>query len=761
MAKPAKTKKIFDGRYEILSIVGRGECSVVYQVRHVSAPYTEAALKVLLNKKGQGPNTDKLRKEALAMVSSRHKYVIRLDDFHSVDDICYLCMEFAPESDLRGYCSRRGNKLPVAQAERFLLQIAEALSFIHQSGIVHRDIKPDNILVVNERQVRLADFGVAVLPGEESSLEELQKGIGTMSYMAPEVFQGTACDKRSDVYCLGVAFYEVLSGVQPFENVPLAQVLDVRKEGSFPHLCEINPEVPLFLGEVIMEAMAFDPAKRFPSAKEFLSTLLLKRSRAVAANAAIQPQTRTPIGTSARTKPPASPVASPVTAPRAQEPAVEKRPAAAAAVGRPAVPVERPIQPKAPAPRPQSAPPAQPEQTRDVIRSAGDREPQNDSGTEEQVERRKRRRRRKRKLRPGAVGETSVRQTPPTDAEESMDGAGTAAEVKTPLVAAKSAPAGSAKKASAAAPFTYQPQALPEMPTTPPATPAPRATPGTRLEPVAAAEIKPIERDDDAIEFVYQAPKPGTNQPGPAQFTIAPEADPDEEGDPATDTARIIPKVLSRQPAQSSDEAQDDEQEFSPSEGPEYHRPAQTLTRADLLGRKQMPPRTPSFTSTPRRLHSADGRRRPATLLAVLGALICVALLLRSHGLSGITGWIHGNGEKHFLPPVAATPLSFPALAEGMYTGGIDLFPGHTLPLTLISFPKERKLMVFVGMTGWSPAEVLLDAKTAGEAERGIKVRSNGFVLNMEGQPEGDAIKGRYTNLITKETGLWSVKPVR
>jgi serine/threonine protein kinase len=273
MGLAEKKKKIFDGRYEILEIVGRGACSVVYHARHAMSSSSEVGLKVLLNQKGGTPNTDKLRKEALAMVSSRHRYVVRLDDFHSVKDLCYLSMEYAAEGDLRKYRAKFGGKIPLPQAEKFFLQVAEALNFVHRVGIVHRDIKPDNILVMNENETRLTDFGVAVLPGEIASFDELRSGVGTMSYMAPEVLEGTRCDKLSDIYSLGVSFYEMISGVHPFDNAPLIQQLDVRKDEALTHISKLVPEVPAHIAEAIMKAMRYDPAQRFQSLSELLKIL--------------------------------------------------------------------------------------------------------------------------------------------------------------------------------------------------------------------------------------------------------------------------------------------------------------------------------------------------------------------------------------------------------------------------------------------------------------------------------------------------------
>lgn len=274
----AGKKKIFDGKYEILSIVGRGSRSVVYHTRNIAEGGTEIALKVLLDiKRDKLPNSEKLRREALAMVSSHHRYVVRLDDFHSVGELCYLSMEYAPEADLRKFTAKKGGRLPPAQAELFLTQAAEALEFVHKVGIIHRDIKPDNILVIGEKEIRLGDFGVALLPGDDSSPEELKMAVGTMDYMAPEVLEGVAYDQKSDIYSLGVSFYEMLSGKHPFSGASMADQLEVRKAERLVPLTTIAPEVPQYLSDVILQAMHNEPRKRFSSAKELLQNLALKK----------------------------------------------------------------------------------------------------------------------------------------------------------------------------------------------------------------------------------------------------------------------------------------------------------------------------------------------------------------------------------------------------------------------------------------------------------------------------------------------------
>ncbi len=278
MNQVAKTKKIFDGRYEIISIVGRGARSVVYHARPLSTPSSSVAIKVLVDNKGKNPSAERLRREALAMVSCRHKYIARLDDFHSVGSLCYLSMEYCPESDLRKYCSDKGGKLDLSQAERFLKQTIEGIAFVHKAGILHRDIKPENILVVNDREIRITDFGVALLPNEQCSIADLQSGVGTMNYMAPEILEGKSADARSDVYAIGVVFYEMLSGLNPFDNAHLAEQIAARMDNRISPLRTVAPHIPEYLAEVIGKAIKFNQLDRYQTAEEMLQDLLEKRS---------------------------------------------------------------------------------------------------------------------------------------------------------------------------------------------------------------------------------------------------------------------------------------------------------------------------------------------------------------------------------------------------------------------------------------------------------------------------------------------------
>ncbi|NMC62065.1 MAG: serine/threonine protein kinase [SAR324 cluster bacterium] len=273
MADATKKKKIFDDRYEILSIIGRGSQSVVYQAKNVIEGGPEVALKVLINKKGKIPNSERLRKEALAMVSCNHRYVIHLDDFHTIGDVSYLSMELAHEGDLRSFLHKSGGKLEASLIERFFLQTTEALDYIHKVGIIHRDVKPDNILILKNHEVRLGDFGIALLPGEAPNSEDLQLGVGTMDYLSPEILEGKRFNTSSDLYPLAIGFYEVIAGKTPFSDIPLMQQLDARKNNQVKSLSLLRKDIPPYFSEILKKMLEYDPAQRFQSAAEVIKAL--------------------------------------------------------------------------------------------------------------------------------------------------------------------------------------------------------------------------------------------------------------------------------------------------------------------------------------------------------------------------------------------------------------------------------------------------------------------------------------------------------
>jgi serine/threonine protein kinase len=147
------------------------------------------------------------------------------------------------------------------------------MEFIHATGVIHRDIKPDNILVISPNEIRVADFGLALLPGDELDLEELKNGVGSLSYLPPEMLHGKFYDSRSDLYSLGVCLYEAMAGFHPFENAPLSEQDTARLDRNIKPLHELNPNISRHVSAVVATLMRNSVEERFQSAMEAVRAL--------------------------------------------------------------------------------------------------------------------------------------------------------------------------------------------------------------------------------------------------------------------------------------------------------------------------------------------------------------------------------------------------------------------------------------------------------------------------------------------------------
>lgn len=243
-----KTQKIFDSKYEILEIVGRGETSVVYHAKRIDDK-SDVALKVLLSKKDED-NREKLRRESLALVSCRHENVIKLEDFQTLEKVCYLVMEYAKYKDIIQYLN--GKVIEHEKGIKFLKQALRALDFIHQIGFIHRDITPENLLVMSGDVLKLSDFGSGMVVYELSSNGDLKANFSETPYVAPEYFNKNEINFYSDIYSLGMSFFYLFTHSLNF-NASL--ITDKKLSVCLAKMLEQNPQ------------------DRFRSAKEVLDFL--------------------------------------------------------------------------------------------------------------------------------------------------------------------------------------------------------------------------------------------------------------------------------------------------------------------------------------------------------------------------------------------------------------------------------------------------------------------------------------------------------
>ena len=262
--------KMLDNRYEILERIGTGGMAVVYQAK-CHRLNRLVAVKILKSDLAQDEDfRRRFNAEAAAVAQLSHPNIVSVYDVSRGGDTEYIVMELIDGITLKQYMEKRG-QLNWREALHFITQIMKALSHAHSRGIIHRDIKPQNIMVLRDGSVKVADFGIACLANSANTLT--QEALGSVHYMSPEQARGDRTDARSDIYSAGVVLYEMLTGRLPFEGDNAVSVA-IQHLSSVPlSPREINPDVPEALELICMKAMASDLEKRYASADEMLADL--------------------------------------------------------------------------------------------------------------------------------------------------------------------------------------------------------------------------------------------------------------------------------------------------------------------------------------------------------------------------------------------------------------------------------------------------------------------------------------------------------
>ncbi len=257
------------GNYRLVRLLGRGGFAEVYLGQHVQIDTQQAAIKVLYL---TGVDPHKFRQEAQTIASLKHPNIIRLFDFSDQQDMPYLVMDYAPNGSL-GTHHAAGEKVPLATVVQYIIQIANALQYAHGMHIIHRDIKPDNVLLGSHGELLLSDFSIAVLSKTGRATVNAPGGTaGTPYYMAPEMFRGKP-DKASDQYALAVMVYQWLSGTLPFSEGDFIQLGYQHAHEPVPPLRDKAPLISEEVEAVVMKALAKDLSQRFATVQAFATAL--------------------------------------------------------------------------------------------------------------------------------------------------------------------------------------------------------------------------------------------------------------------------------------------------------------------------------------------------------------------------------------------------------------------------------------------------------------------------------------------------------
>ncbi len=262
--------QVLDDRYEINELIGEGGMSVVYKAtdRRLNRKVAVKIMREDMASDEEFRSTFCSEAHAVAMLS--HTNIVGGFDVSHNDDIEYNVLELVDGITLRQYMDRR-KALPWREALHFSRQIARALTHAHERGIIHRDIKPQNILMLRDGTVKVEDFGIAAL--ENEAYENNGQAIGSIHYIAPEQARGELPDARSDLYSLGVVMYEMLTGQKPYEGESIGEIAIQHINANPKPIHELVKDLPPELERIVFKAMCADIEKRYQSAGELLDDL--------------------------------------------------------------------------------------------------------------------------------------------------------------------------------------------------------------------------------------------------------------------------------------------------------------------------------------------------------------------------------------------------------------------------------------------------------------------------------------------------------
>ncbi len=260
-----------DGRYEITELIGVGGMADVYKATDILEDRT-VAVKILKNEFANNEDfVRRFRNESKAIAVLSHPNIVKIYDVGFTDKIQFIVMEYIDGITLKEFMEQQG-VLKWKDTVHFIIQILRALQHAHDRGIVHRDIKPQNIMLFPDGTIKVMDFGIARFAREEGKTIS-DKAIGSVHYISPEQARGDITDEKSDIYSVGVMMYEMLTGVKPFDadNPVTVALMHMQTEPKPPR--EINDSIPEGLEEIVIRAMQKEASKRYQSASEMIKDI--------------------------------------------------------------------------------------------------------------------------------------------------------------------------------------------------------------------------------------------------------------------------------------------------------------------------------------------------------------------------------------------------------------------------------------------------------------------------------------------------------
>ncbi len=289
MSEPTWIGKTIGGRYQIEELLGQGGMSAVYKATDPNLRRAVAVKIIHSHLSNDQEFVRRFEEEAAAVAQLRHPNIIQVHDFSHEGAAYFIVFEYIPGESLQERLKRLntgGGQMDYQEATNVAADVADALEFAHEQGLIHRDVKPANVMINVRRQPILMDFGIAKIVG---GAQHTATGavLGTARYMSPEQIRGQRIDARTDVYSLGAMLFEMVSGRPPFEADSAMTLMMMHVQDPVPDLGQLRPDVPLGLTAVIHKALEKEPANRFQTAAEMAAALRATKSEAAAVAAPV------------------------------------------------------------------------------------------------------------------------------------------------------------------------------------------------------------------------------------------------------------------------------------------------------------------------------------------------------------------------------------------------------------------------------------------------------------------------------------------
>jgi serine/threonine protein kinase len=273
--------------YKITSVLGEGGMGTVYLGEHANFERKVAIKAIHPHLAKNEEIRQRFKNEAATMARLQHPNIVSLYDYFADDDGLYLIMELVEGVELETYLRNIGSPLDEHVSAAFMKQLLEAFSHAHDKGVVHRDIKPANILITNDGTIKVLDFGIAkIIDGDGlHNMTKTGTQIGTVYYMSPEQVQGKKVDTRSDIYSLGVTFYQMLTAQNPYNSCTTEfEVYSKIVQEQLPNPKVVNPGISDVIVSILNKATAKDPEARFQTCEQFKQALLKKEQQTLASS---------------------------------------------------------------------------------------------------------------------------------------------------------------------------------------------------------------------------------------------------------------------------------------------------------------------------------------------------------------------------------------------------------------------------------------------------------------------------------------------